>query len=266
MRIHLVRNATMLIDIGTSRILVDPMLGPKGSLPPFALFRHRARRNPTVELPPNIEPILESSTVGLITHCHLGFDSDHLDRAGTRLLAQKKIPVFCNQLDEKRLRKRGLETMPLVQDKEHDFLGGTITPFAAQHGYGLMAKLMGPGVGYFLQMPKEPSLYISGDTVLTPVVRQVLEEHKPDIAVLAAGSAQMDFGQPILMPMGEILEFIRRSPGIVVANHLEALNHCSVTRDRLRAAVAQAGFTAKTRIPKDGEVMVFCSRTPCDDS
>jgi hypothetical protein len=53
------------------------------------------------------------------------------------------------------------------------------------------------------------------------------------------------------------LEFIRRSPGIVIANHLEALNHCPVTRDELQAAVAQAGFTAKTRVPKDGEVMVF---------
>jgi hypothetical protein len=67
----------------------------------------------------------------------------------------------------------------------------------------------------------------------------------------------MDFGKPILMPMVEMLEFIRRSPGIVIANHLEALNHCPVTRDELRAAVAQAGLTAKTRVPKDGEVMVF---------
>ena len=58
MRIHFVRNATMVIEIGAESILVDPMLGPKGSLPPFALFRHRARRNPTVELPPNIESIL----------------------------------------------------------------------------------------------------------------------------------------------------------------------------------------------------------------
>lgn len=257
MRIHFVRNATMLIEVGTSRILVDPMLGPKGSLPPFALFRHPARKNPTVGLPANVEPILESSTACLITHCHWGFESDHLDRAGTRLLARKRIPVFCNQLDEKRLRKRGLETKPLVQDKQHDFLGGKITPFAAQHGYGLMAKLMGPGVGYFVQMADEPSLYISGDTVLTPVIKQVLAERRPDIAVLAAGSAQMDFGKPILMPMGEILEFIRQSPGIVVANHLEALNHCPVTRDELQAAVAQAGSTAKVRIPKDGEVIVF---------
>jgi hypothetical protein len=93
--------------------------------------------------------------------------------------------------------------------------------------------------------------------VLTPVVKQVLEKRRPDIAVLAAGSAQMDFGKPILMPMGEILEFIRRSPGIVIANHLEALNHCPVTRDELRAAVAQAGFTGKMHVPDDGEVLVF---------
>jgi L-ascorbate metabolism protein UlaG (beta-lactamase superfamily) len=257
MRLHFIRNATMVIEIGAERVVLDPMLGPKGSLPPFALFRHRARKNPTVELPPHIESVLNSATAGLITHCHYGFNSDHLDRAGTKLLTEKRIPVYCNRLDEKRLRKRGLATIPLDEGKAHDFAGGKITPFAAEHGYAVMSKLMGPGVGYFIQVPKEPSLYISGDTVLTPVVKQVLAECKPDISVLAAGSAQMDFGKPILMPMSEMLEFIRQSPGLVIANHLEALNHCPVTREDFRKAVAQAGFAAKTRVPEDGEVMGF---------
>jgi L-ascorbate metabolism protein UlaG (beta-lactamase superfamily) len=257
MRIHFVRNATMVIEVGTERVLVDPMLGPKGSLPPFALFRHRARRNPIVELPPRIEPVLDSATVGLITHCHRGMDSDHLDGAGTKLLAEKRLPVCCNELDEKRLRKRGLETTPLAEGKAHDFGGGKVTPFRAEHGYGLMAKLMGPGLGYLIQVPNEPSLYISGDTVLTPVVKQVLAECKPDIAVLAAGSAQMDLGGPILMPMDEMLEFVRLAPGIVIANHLEALNHCPVTREGFRTAMARAGLSGKTRVPKDGEVIAF---------
>lgn len=32
----------------------------------------------------------------------------------------------------------------------------------------------------------------------------MLGERRPDVAVMAAGSASMDFGRPILMPMSEL--------------------------------------------------------------
>ncbi len=222
MHIHFVRNATLIIDTSAQRILVDPMLGPKGSLPPFAFFRHSPRLNPTVSLPPNVEPALSAVTAGLITHCRRGH-WDHLDSAGCRHLAQQKIPVYCNHLDENYLRKHDIVTIALKPNKRHDFLGGSIIPFETAHGHGLVGKLMGPGLGYLLELPNESSLYISGDTVLTSVVKQVLTDLRPDIAILAAGGASLDVGKPILMPMTELLEFVRLSPGMVIATHVELI-------------------------------------------
>ena len=54
MKIHQVRNATLVIEAAVRRILVDPMLGQAKSIPPFAFLRFRARWNPLVALPPRL--------------------------------------------------------------------------------------------------------------------------------------------------------------------------------------------------------------------
>jgi L-ascorbate metabolism protein UlaG (beta-lactamase superfamily) len=114
---------------------------------------------------------------------------------------------------------------------------------------------MGPGAGYVLRLTGEPSLYLTGDTILTDDVRRVLAEDAPDVCVVPCGSAQLDVGGPVLMPMDELLEFIRLAPGRVVGNHLEALNHCPTTRADLAAALAAAGLADKVILPRDGETV-----------
>jgi hypothetical protein len=116
---------------------------------------------------------------------------------------------------------------------------------------------MANGAGYFLHLPDEPSIYISGDTVYTADVERALTELKPDIAVMAAGTATLDVSKPILMPMGELLQFIHTAPGIVVANHLEALNHCPTTRAQLKQALKNNNLLSKVHIPNDGDVLTF---------
>lgn len=254
-RIHHLRNATLVLDAAGQRVLVDPMLGAKGTAaPPFAAIRHRMRRNPTIGLPANSEALLEGVTAGLVTHCRRGH-RDHLDRVGCALLATRGLPVYCNALDAPYLRKRSLRAEAVHVHETRDFLGGSITAFHATHGYGLLAKLMGPGVGYLIELPDEPTIYISGDTVLTDEIRRVLVERRPDVAVMAAGGASLDIGHPILMPVEELLDFVRLAPGIVVANHLEALNHCPMTRAGLRARLADAGLNERVLIPADGETL-----------
>jgi L-ascorbate metabolism protein UlaG (beta-lactamase superfamily) len=174
-----------------------------------------------------------------------------------RLLAGKKIPVYCNALDEPYLKKNNIHAIPLTINRKSDFLEGSITAVPAVHGYGFSGKLMGPGVGYFIELPGEKSLYISGDTILNQTVRNVLMDLQPDIAVLNAGTATLDFGKPILMPMSELLDFIRMAPGKVIAVHLDAFNHCLTTRAILKDAVAEEGLSGKVIIPADGELMEF---------
>ncbi len=75
----------------------------------------------------------------------------------------------------------------------------------AQHGHGWTRHLMANGAGFFLELPDEPSLYISGDTVYTKDVDRALTKFEPDIAMVAAGSAGLDVGVPILMSLEETI-------------------------------------------------------------
>jgi L-ascorbate metabolism protein UlaG (beta-lactamase superfamily) len=256
MRIHHLRSATFVLEGAGRRVLVDPMLGAKGTvLPPLAVIRHKPRRNPTIDLPANAERVLTELDAALVTHCRRGHH-DHLDKQAHGLLRRRDLPVYCHSLDVGYLHKQGLRTEPMTPQQPRDFLGvGTVTAFHAVHGYGLIARAMGPGVGYLIDLPGEPSLYVSGDTVLTSEVRSVLTERRPDIAVMAAGSASVDFGRPILMPMEELLQFVRLAPGRVVANHLEALNHCPTTRAQLSAELEKADLRERVVIPNDGETI-----------
>jgi L-ascorbate metabolism protein UlaG (beta-lactamase superfamily) len=254
MKIQHIRNACMIIHFDDQRILVDPCLNPRGSLPPYTVFRQSPRLNPTVDLPQNAGAALDKITCGLITHFRFGH-FDHLDRSGIRLMARKQVPVYCNDRDASNLKRRGIHAIPLKMHFRDNFISGHITPFPTMHGYGLIGKFMGRGAGYFIEPASDKTIYISGDTVMTQTVRHVLDDLRPDISILNAGVATLDIGRPILMPPDEQMEFIRRAPGMVIAAHLDAFNHCLTNRDMLRAAVLKEGLSQKVLIPQDGELL-----------
>ena len=263
MKIHHIRNATCIIESGAHFILVDPMLSDQGALPSFARFRHRPQKNPIVALPENAAGLLDKVTACLITHSQkLGIralqHTDHLDEPGEHLLREKNIPVITRVQDAPNLRKQGLSVVAALKYwQPEEILEGEITAIPARHGYGWVHYLMANGVGFYLRLPDEPSLYISGDTVYTEDVETALTELKPDIAIMASGSASLDIGGPILMDMDELLRFANTAPGTVIANHLEALNHCPTTRTQLKRELAQQGLLTKVLIPEDGESLSF---------
>ena len=59
------------------------------------------------------------------------------------------------------------------------------------------------------------------------------------------------------MTLEDILQFIHDAPGIVIANHLEALNHCPTTRKELKNLIEKKGLKDKVYIPEDGQTMNF---------
>jgi len=263
MKIHHLRSATFIIESNDHFILIDPMLGAKGSLPPFSMIRFKLERNPTVDLPDSADKLLNKVTHAFITHSQtFGFKplqhSDHLDAAGERLLTDRNIPVVTPNKDKRYLEKYGITVSDGINDWQTvDFIGGKLTAVPAQHGHGWIHNVMANGCGFYLELPNEPSIYISGDTVLTADVKRALTELKPDITVVATGQAQMDVGQPLLMPTDEVLTFIQLSPGKVIANHMEALNHCPVDRQMLRRSLVRQGISDKVLIPQDGETLEF---------
>jgi L-ascorbate metabolism protein UlaG (beta-lactamase superfamily) len=259
MKITHIRNATVIIEAGSSRILVDPMLAAPYALPPLRLLDGKRERNPIVALPAQAEAALESVTHCLITHCQKGH-FDHLDRAGKRWLRERRIPVVCTPHDAGFLRQRGLNVQPLPENHRQPspFLGGTISTVPCTHGEGWVGKLMEHGVGYLIELPGEPSLYLAGDTILTQGIRAFVTERQPAVCVVPAGGARFDVGQDIIMGVAEVIaltQLLQPSQGVVIANHLEALSHCPVQRADLTTAAASAGVSSRLRIPQDGETI-----------
>jgi len=257
MKIQHFRNATMLIEANDKVILVDPMIGPMGTMPTFTLFRFKARKNPIVPLPDICKPVLERVTHCLITHQH----PDHIDKEAEEYLSQRKIPVICSVKDDAAFKKKGLNVVQTIDYwKRVDFLGGIIEGIPAKHGYGFISKPMGNVMGFYIELPNQPSIYLSSDTIYTDAVDKVLKQYKPDIGVVACGTAQLDVFKPLLMTMEDIIKFVRNSPGKVITNHLEAVNHCPTTRKRLKKELGNKGLLDKTFIPEDGELIEISTK------
>jgi L-ascorbate metabolism protein UlaG (beta-lactamase superfamily) len=117
---------------------------------------------------------------------------------------------------------------------------------------------MGRVSGFVLRAPGEPTLYLAGDTVWCRPVDEALHRYRPDVTVVNAGGACFAAGDPITMTAADVAQVCREAPATqVVAVHMDAINHCHLTRETLRAALAAQGFERRVFIPDDGEVIAF---------
>jgi len=249
MEIQQLRSATMLVSIGSHHLLVDPMLADVGAMPGFKMFGGGRRRNPLVPLPAETAAALERATGVLITHEH----PDHFDIAGRAWVARAGLPVWGNRMDVPRLRRKGLDARAV----EDGGLEVEVEVVPSRHGRGLLGWFLGPVAGYYLAAPGEPSLYITGDSILTHNVRDAIERLGPDVIVAPAGSANVGIGGDILFSAEELVELAELAPGDVVFNHLESLDHCPTTREGLRTRMRQAGLEERVHVPEDGESLRF---------
>lgn len=249
MEIQQLRSATMLVSIGSHHLLVDPMLADVGAMPGFKMFGGGRRRNPLVPLPAETAAALERATGVLITHEH----PDHFDIAGRAWAARARLPVWGNRMDVPRLRRKGLDARAV----EDGGLEVEVEVVPSRHGRGLLGWFLGPVAGYYLAAPGEPSLYITGDSILTHNVRDAIERLGPDVIVAPAGSANVGIGGDILFSAEELVELAELAPGDVVFNHLESLDHCPTTREGLRTRMRQAGLEERVHVPEDGESLRF---------
>ena len=235
MKITLVRHATVLLELSGRRMLVDPQLDDQGARPPIDNTPN-PRRNPLVPLPVPAEQVVRGLDAVVVTHLH----RDHLDETAERLLP-RDVPVFCQPEDEERLRALGLLARPVAGAVEWE--GLRIVRTGGRHGTGRIAERLAPVSGFVLD-----GLYVAGDTVWCPEVAEALELHGPAVAVVNAGAARFLEGDPIVMTAADVLEVAARVPA-VVAVHMEAINHCLLTRAELRAAAPGV------LVPEDGETI-----------
>ncbi len=237
MEITLIRHATLLIEVGGQRLLVDPMLDPSGARPPVERTANPVR-NPTVELPLPAEEVVRGVDAVVVTHRH----RDHLDETAERLLP-RDVPVLCQPEDEEALLALGLDARPVADALE--WRGVRVARTPGRHGTGAIAAALGPVSGFVLD-----DLYVAGDTVWYDGVEEAIATHRPRVAVVNAGSASFREGDAITMTPADVAEVAARVP-VVVAVHLEAINHCHGTRAELRGAVPGA------LVPEDGETLAL---------
>jgi L-ascorbate metabolism protein UlaG (beta-lactamase superfamily) len=136
----------------------------------------------------------------------------------------------------------------------------TLSRTGGRHGTGPLGDSLGPVSGVVLRAEGEPTVYVAGDTVLCDEVRTALAEHAPDVVVVNAGSARFVAGDPITMDADEVVALARaageaQDGAEVVAVHMEAINHCGLTRAELRARVAAEGLADRVHVPEDGTAL-----------
>ncbi len=112
---------------------------------------------------------------------------------------------------------------------------------------------MGPVSGFYFTHPDEPSIYLTGDTVMTDTIRSAVRRLQPDVVVAPAGVANFGFGRDLLFSVDELIELVKLAPGTVVLNHLESIDHCLITRESIRAEMNAAGVGNRVIVPQDGE-------------
>ncbi len=252
MKIHHIRNATMLVTLGEHRVLVDPMLSEPATLPGFKLFGGGRRKNPLVPLPADAMSTMEQATEVLVTHEH----PDHLDVLAIEWIRDRGLAVWAAGIDASNLTRKGLDARTLPDAVP----GLDIEVIPGRHGRGVMGWLMGPVSGFYLSHPDEPSLYLTGDTVLTDDVQEAMDRLRPELIIAPAGAANFGIGSDIIFSAAEQLELVKRATGDVLFNHLEALDHCPTTRAGLRETMDAANVGQRVFIPADGERLEFSRR------
>jgi L-ascorbate metabolism protein UlaG (beta-lactamase superfamily) len=241
MRLQLVRHATLIIQFAGKRLLVDPMLSDVGAMPAIENSPNQ-KPNPLVPLPMSAKEVVRGIDAVLVTHTH----RDHWDVAATELVPKDTI-IFGQAADETKFHESGFTRFQTIYTS-FKWERIEITRTGAQHGTGEIGKKMAPVSGFVLRTSKEPRLYIAGDTVWCPDVKDALKKHDPEVVVVNAGAAQFLQGDPITMTADDVLRVTdAAAQADVIAVHMEAINHCVLTREQLRARTLD-----RVRIPADG--------------
>lgn len=248
MKLTLVRSATVKLEYGGQRILIDPAFSDKLTGPSFAGIS----KNPLVDLPMTKATILEGVNAVIVSHIH----SDHFDKTAQEYL-DKSLPILCQPKEETAIRAMGFADVRPVGERCR--LGDVeITRTYAKHGSGSVQDEMGEASGFVFKAAGEPVVYWPGDTILCEEVRSVLGKEKPAAVITHSAGAVWD-GVKILFDEAETVEICQALPdATVVAVHLDSYDHGTVSRESLRAYASSRGISeARLRIPADGETLIL---------
>lgn len=259
-QVQQIRNATLKINYAGMTFLIDPFLADKGTYPGFEGTFNSELRNPLVDLPMPAQDLVNGVDAVIVSHTHL----DHWD-GGDHDFIPKGMPLFVqNDADAKLISEQGYTDVRILGE-DTVFEGVQLTKTGGQHGtdemYALkpLAEALGDAMGIVFQAPGAKTLYVVGDTIWRSEVDQALEEFNPDVVILNAGDARfVGFTGAIIMGKDDVLRAHQAMPdATIVATHMDAINHMTLSRQQLTEHVKQHGIQDRVIIPADGEIMKF---------
>jgi L-ascorbate metabolism protein UlaG (beta-lactamase superfamily) len=260
MELQLIRNATVKLCYGGVTFLIDPFLGEKYSQPSLA----GRSDNPTVDLPFDIEEVMKGVDYIIVSHLH----PDHFDSKAEDSIPDHS-PIFCQADDLEALISKGFGNTRAIEHRL-DVHGVSITRTACQHGSGDILPFMGNASGFVFRHVNEKTLYWCGDTIWYDGVRQIIDRYKPDLIVSHAGgnmfvkshnlfgSAFTGDSEPLVMNEEQVVALCSyASHAQIVATHLGALDHDTVSRQGLRKYASVQVESGQLLIPEDGQTIFF---------
>jgi L-ascorbate metabolism protein UlaG (beta-lactamase superfamily) len=249
--------AMALIEIGSVRLLTDPLFDAKGTS-----FDHGP-----VHLEKTSECVITPAGVGRIDAVLLSHDQhgDNLDGGGRAFLATVKQVLTT---PEGAGRLAGIHAVGLqawaqarVESPDGDYV--VVTGVPAQHGPDGTEEATGTVTGFVIEGPGLESgpVYISGDTVRFSGTAEIARRYAP------VSVALLNLGRVRLAPMGE-LEFTMSAeealayaadlhPGWIVPLHFEGWQHFSESREQAVEVFAKSEFAGRTRWLSAGESAMF---------
>ena len=255
-----VRNATGKLAYNDTVFLIDPMLAEKGRYEGFAGSFNSEVRNPKMDLPESKEDVLKNVDALIVTHTHL----DHWEEVAQQFI-NKDIPVFVqDDKDATEIRKEGFRNVQVL-NRDIEFQGVRLTRVEGTHGTEEMyanpaySVLLGESMGVVFAAPGEKTTYLMGDTVWTARVDKTLQNRQPDILIMNTGYAKsICYNDSIIMGTEDVGRAATRMPKAkIVAVHMDAINHCTVSRKNMRDFVHSRKLGKQVAVPDDGQIINF---------
>ncbi len=229
---------TALLEYAGLRIVTDPTFDPPQT------YRYPGETTLTKTAGPAFGRA-ELGRVDLVLLSHHGH-KDNLDWEGLELLAQG-VPTLSTLEAASDLFGGGV--IGLDNWEAHEIGEVTVTAVPALHGPPGSEKSVGPVIGFVLEAPGEPTVYVSGDNASVPLVRQIADRFAPvDIAILFAGAARVPRldGALTLTSTDAVAAASALRSTRVVGLHTEDWAHFSENRDDLEAAFAGTDLLVAT--------------------
>jgi L-ascorbate metabolism protein UlaG (beta-lactamase superfamily) len=235
MTVTYVGGPTAILEYAGLRILIDPTFDPPQT--------YESDGEPLTKTAGPGVAVADLGAIDLILLSHHEHE-DNLDYAGRELvLTTPTLSTAKAGVD------LGKPVIGLDCWEEHRIGTVTVTAAPALHGPPGAERLVGPVIGFLLEAPDEPTVYVSGDNASLELVQQIADRFRSiDIAVLFAGAARVpsiDAALTLTSADAAKAAQILGAPR-VVGLHTEDWEHFSETRADLEAAFEGTGLLLDT--------------------